>query len=187
MTISVNVATRVIYVPQADLTSLGGGRYEHDINAFRLALKDWEDSDDGMDAPDTHVHGQESTLSGVTYARKLEVINGYTVEYENGTYQVNCVGANHNVGDVKVVNSVSLVIGNSAGLISVGGADPLSLIVEGSTTWRDAIRLILAAVQGDATGLESGAPVFRDLANTKDRITSTYVTGTRTVTSRDAS
>lgn len=117
MTISVNVATRVIYVPQADLTSLGGGRYEHDINAFRLALKDWEDSDDGMDAPDTHVHGQESTLSGVTYARKLEVINGYTVEYENGTYQVNCVGANHNVGDVKVVNSVSLVIGNSAGLV----------------------------------------------------------------------
>lgn len=187
MAITVDWPTKVISVPQSFLTALGGGYYELDVNDFRLALKDLEDDEEGMVWPRTHNHNTEVVLSGATYAHSVEIINGYTVTFEDGSYTVTCVGANHNLGDVKNVNSVSLVINNSAGLISVGGADPLSLIVEGSTTWRDAIRLILAAVQGDATGLESGAPVFRDLANTKDRITSTYVTGTRTVTSRDAS
>ena len=69
----------------------------------------------------THNHSTATTLSGATYARQVEVINGYTVEFQStGTpYQVTCVGANHNIGDVKVVNDVSLVIGNSAGLIQV--------------------------------------------------------------------
>lgn len=186
MALSVNALTRVIYIPQADLISLGGGKFQHDLNAFRLELKDWEDSPEGMDFPDTHRHETQSILSGVTYARKVEIINGYTVEYENGTYQVECVGANHNVADVKVINSVSLIIGNSAGLISVGGADPLALLVEGATTWRDAMRFLLAVAQGNATGLENGSPVYRDLANTKNRIECTYAAGTRTITSRDA-
>ena len=122
MTISINWATKVISVPQADLTNLGGGKYRLDVNAFRLALKDIEDSAEGMGFPDTHRHAGEATLSGVTYARQVEIVNGYTVEFENGTYQVECVGANHNIADVKVVNSVSLIIGNSAGLIVAGGA-----------------------------------------------------------------
>lgn len=116
MAISINYATRVIFVPQADLTPLGGSRYELDVDWFRLQLKDLEDDDAGMSAPDTHRHNTTVTLAGVTYARTVEIINGYTVEFENGTYTVNCVGANHNIGDVKVVNSVSLIINNSAGL-----------------------------------------------------------------------
>jgi hypothetical protein len=124
--ISINWATKVISVPQADLISLGAGRYQLDVDAFRLALKDLEDSEDGMGFPDTHRHVTEATLSGATYARQVEIINGYSVEFENGTYQVECVGANHNLGDVKVVNSVSMVIGNSAGLITVSSGSGLS-------------------------------------------------------------
>ncbi len=90
-----------------------------DVNVFRNALKDLEDDPEGMVIPDTHRHSTESTLSGVTYARQVEILPPYTVEFENGMYQVECVGANHNILDRKVVNSVSLVIGNSAGLISV--------------------------------------------------------------------
>jgi hypothetical protein len=46
------------------------------------------------------------------------VINGYTVTFQDvGTpYTVRCAGANHNIADVKTVNQVSLIIGNSAGL-----------------------------------------------------------------------
>lgn len=122
MAISVNWSTGVITVPQADLTPLGGSRYQLDVNAFRLALKDLEDSEEGMVWETTHNHNTELTLSGVTYARSFEIINGYTVEFEDGSYTVVCVGANHNIADVKVVNSVSLIIGNSAGLIAVAGA-----------------------------------------------------------------
>lgn len=116
---SINWLTKVIYVPISYLTNLGGGIYELDVDQFRLDLKDIEDSEDGMTFPRTHVHNTQVTLSGVTYARTVEIINGYTIEFENGSYTVKCTGANHNVADVKVVNSVSLLIGNSAGLITV--------------------------------------------------------------------
>lgn len=123
MAISINWSTKVITVPQADLTSLGGGIYELDVDVLRLALKSIEDSEEGMGFADTHRHNTQVTLSGVTYARTFEVINGYTITFQDtGTpYTVVCIGANHNIADVKNVNQVSLIIGNSAGLIVAGG------------------------------------------------------------------
>lgn len=119
MAISINWGTQVITIPRADLTHISGSLYELDVDAFRLALKDLEDSEDGMSFPDTHRHNTEVTLSGVTYARTVEIINGYTVTFEDvgSPYTVRCAGANHNIGDVKTINQVSLLIGNSAGLI----------------------------------------------------------------------
>lgn len=119
--VTINWLTRVILVPQSFLTLVSGVIYELDVDEFRLALKDIEDSEEGMPFPDTHRHNTEVVLSGVTYARTFEIINGYTVEFEDGAYTVRCAGANHNIGDVKVPNQVSLLIGNSAGLIVGGG------------------------------------------------------------------
>jgi hypothetical protein len=124
--ITIDYLTNIIFVPQSFLTSLGGLRYQLDVNAFRNALKDLEDDPEGIVIPDTHRHSTQSTLSGVTYARQVEILAPYTVEFENGMYQVECVGANHNILDRKVVNSVSLVIGNSAGLIVAGGGSGTS-------------------------------------------------------------
>lgn len=119
MTISINWGTKVIFVPQADLTLLSVALYSMDLNAFRLALKDLEDSEDGMAFPITHKHNTEVVLSGVTYARVIEIINGYTVTFENGAYAVTLIGANSNVGDVANINQVSVRANNSAGLIAV--------------------------------------------------------------------
>lgn len=126
MAVSVNWSTKVIYVPKADLTPKGGVVYELDVNWLRLQLKNLEDSDAGMACQDTHRHNTEVQLSGVTYARFFEIINGYTVEFEDGQYVVMCTGANHNLADVKVQNQVSLVIGNAAGLITVSSGSGLS-------------------------------------------------------------
>lgn len=117
MALSVNWATKVILVPQADLTFLGGTLYELDVDAFRLELKEIEASEEGLPFLDTHRHNTEVVLSGDIYARIIEIINGYTVEFEDGQYVVKCVGANHNLADVKVPNQVSIVVGNSSGLI----------------------------------------------------------------------
>ena len=108
MAISINWSTKIITVPQADLTAMGGGVYQLDVDAFRLALKNIEGSEEGSVFPDTHRHSTQVTLSGVTYARTFEVINGYTVTFQDtGTpYTVLCVGANHNLADVKNVNQV---------------------------------------------------------------------------------
>ena len=118
MAISVNWLTRVINVPQADLTFISGSLYELDVDAFRLTLKDLEDNEEGILFQDTHQHNTEVTVGGVTLARVFEIINDYTVTFEDGQYTVRCVSANHNISDVKNVNQVSLIIGNTAGLIA---------------------------------------------------------------------
>lgn len=129
MAISINWSTKVISVPQADLTNVSGTLYELDVDVFRLALKNLEDSDEGMAFPHTHRHNTSVTLSGVTYARTLEIINDYTVTFQDtGTpYTVRLIGANHNIADVtNYVSEVSLIVGNSAGLIMVTAGSGLS-------------------------------------------------------------
>jgi hypothetical protein len=36
-----------------------------------------------MAFPSTHIHNTAVTLSGVTYARTVEIINGYTIDFED--------------------------------------------------------------------------------------------------------
>lgn len=125
MAISINWGTKVIYVPKDFMTliqEIPTEIRELNLNTFRLALKDLEDSEEGMCFPDTHRHNTEISIAGMTLARVIEIINGYTVTFEDGQYAVNLPGANSNVGDVVNVNQVSVRTFNSAGLIvhSVG-------------------------------------------------------------------
>lgn len=119
MAISINHATRVITVPQADLTFVSAGLYELNVDTFRQWLKDYEDDVDGMTLSDTHRHNTEVTLGGVVLARTVEIINGFTVTFEDGQYAVRLAGANNNIADVMNVNQVSLRSNNSAGLVNV--------------------------------------------------------------------
>lgn len=123
MPVSINWGTKVINIPQSYLTHISGTLYELDINQFRKDLKSLEDGEEGMPFPDTHKHNTEVSLSGLTYARIVEVLDPYTVEFEDGQYVVSCSGANHNLADVKINNQVSLIINNSAGLVSSGLSD----------------------------------------------------------------
>lgn len=59
-------------------------------------------------------------------------------------------------------------------------------MIESGYTAAEILRLLAAVAQGDATGLESGSPVFKGIDGTTDRVTATYSGGTRTVTGRDA-
>lgn len=125
MATSIHWPTKVINVLQSDLTLVSGTLYELDVNALRLELKDLEDSEAGMPYPTTHNHNTELTLSGVTYARSVEIINGYTLTFEDtgSPYTVRCVGANHNLADItNFTSEVSLIVGNSAGLQVVAGS-----------------------------------------------------------------
>jgi hypothetical protein len=115
--IEINWGTKVIFVPKFFLTLLGGSLYELDTNAFRLALKELEDNAEGMVYPDTHNHNTTVLLGGIEYARIIEMINGYTVTFEDGQYSVSLVGSNNNISDVVNVNQVSVKSNNSAGLI----------------------------------------------------------------------
>jgi hypothetical protein len=122
--ISIDWATGVIFVPKADLALISAGPpeiRELDLDAFRLELKNLEDDEAGMPFLDTHEYTPPKTLGGVTLARTVEIINGYTVEFEDAQYTVNVVGGNSNMSDVKVQNQVSVNTFNSAGLIETAG------------------------------------------------------------------
>jgi hypothetical protein len=172
--ITIDWGTKVINIPQSFLTPISGVLYELDVNAFRLALKDLEDSAEGMPYPDTHRHNTELVLSGTTYARSVEIINGYTVSFESvgSHYTVRCVGANHNIADVLNFNDVNLIIGNSAGLQIVTSGSGLS-------TEQDAILQALAKIHG----LLSGTPlVVTPTSRTAGDVTQTIDTAGTTVT-----
>ena len=119
--ITIDWGTLIISVPQSYLTLIGGAFYEMDIDQFRLDLKDLEDSQQGIPFPDTHEHFTEVVLGGVTYARVVNIINGYTISFEDtGTpYRVTLTGANSNISDVtNLVANVSIDSRNSAGLVN---------------------------------------------------------------------
>jgi len=121
MPVTINWITKIITVEKADLQEIQlipTEIYRMDLDWFRYQLKALEASEEGMTFLDTHNHNTEVTLGGLTFARVIEIINGYTVTFEDGQYAVNLTGANSNVGDVVNVNQVSVRSQNSAGLIS---------------------------------------------------------------------
>ena len=121
MAISIAWGTKVINVPKSYLTNISGTLYELDTEQFRLDLKDLEDSEEGMAHLDTHRHNTEVTIAGVTYARTIEIINGYSITFEDGYYSVRLVGSNNNIFDIQSgilnQNLVQVIPTNSAGLI----------------------------------------------------------------------
>lgn len=119
MAISITWETKVINIPKNDMLliqSVPTEIRELDIDTFRLELKALEASAEGMPFIDTHSHNPPVTVGGVTLARVVEIINGYTITFEDGQYAVNLAGANSNIADVTNVNQVSVRSANSAGL-----------------------------------------------------------------------
>lgn len=192
--ITINWSTKIINIPQSYLNDLGGGIYELDTDQLRLDLKDMEDSEEGMAFPTTHNHFTTITVGGVTLARVIEIINGYTITFENGMYAVNLVGSNNNISDVANVNSVSIRSANSAGLIQVntgGGGlsadDVWNKVLESGYTAKQLMRLFASVLNGRISGAATGTEVFRDINNTKDRVIATVdENGNRTGLTLDA-
>ena len=114
---TVDWGTSVITVPLSYLTLISGSVYSLDTNQFRLDLKTLEAGTDGMPFLRTHKHNTTVTLSGITYARIFEIINGYTITFEVGNYAVILSGSNNNIIDAMNFNGVTVLGNNSAGLI----------------------------------------------------------------------
>lgn len=129
MAYSVDWLTKIVTVPQADLTLVSAGVYELDVSAFWAAVHDIQDGE-GMPYVDIMRSSAPVTLSGLDLARVVEVINGYRVEFEDGNYQVNLTGANNNILDARVQNQVSINANNSAGLIQPDITDQLAAALQ---------------------------------------------------------
>ena len=93
--------------------------YNLNTEAFKIAINDIEDSEEGVVQPQILNHNTKVLLGVIEYARVLEIINGYTVTFENASYVVNLIGSNNNILDVTNLNLVQVRSNNSAGLINL--------------------------------------------------------------------
>ena len=200
MAYSVNWATKVVTIPQSDLTLVSPGVYELDVLTFWAEIHDIQD-DEGMPYLDIMRSNAPVTLSGLTLARTVEVINGYTIEFEDGQYQVNLTGANNNLLDTRVQNQVSLNANNSAGLqvVSVGSGlsnaqdttltniESILSDIEGGYDADGLLRIILSAVAGKGGDDGNGTYRYRDIADTKDRVVAPVTGSERTSVTLDGS
>lgn len=150
MAFAYDYATLTITVPQADLTLITGTLYELDTNVFRLAVADEQDSSRGMPFPDAIQHNTEVTVAGTTFARTIEMVNGWSITFEDlANYTVRLVGSNNNLFDVENnilnQNQVQIISTNSAGLIvtAAGGG--------GLTAQQTRDAMLLAAGDGQAS------------------------------------
>lgn len=119
MAINILWATREIFVPRADMLLLQTTPVEIrqlDLNELRARLRDLEDDEEGIAFPVTHRYAQPTPIGGVTLAPVIEILEPYTVTFEDGQYAVNVVGGNTNIADRVNINQVSIRTSNSAGL-----------------------------------------------------------------------
>jgi len=126
MAYSVDWVTKIVTIPQADLVFVSTALYEININDIRIEIRGIEASEEGIvfdypvNNPDGIIaHTAPQTVAGVTLARVVEFINGFTVTFENGMYGVNIINGNSNIADVLNRNQVSVNTSNSAGAIVV--------------------------------------------------------------------
>ena len=122
MSLSIDWPTKVITVPKAYMSVIQTNPYyiyKLEINQFHLDLRTEEVTDQGIINLATHNHSTIVTLGGTTFARLVEVINGYTITFEDGQHAVSVEGGNTNIADVLNLNQVSVRTANTAGLIQV--------------------------------------------------------------------
>lgn len=113
-------------------------------------------------------------LTALASAANLAVVAGY-LDTEIAAIKAktdNLPAAPAAVGDIPTAAAIADAVHDEA--------------VDGTVTFRQSVRLANAVLGGKASGLETTAAVYRDLADTKDRITATVdVDGNRTAVTRD--
>jgi len=190
----VDWGARVVYIDRSELTEIvADDVYGLDTTWLWQTIHDLEDDVEGMNNPDIMRHSLPYTLSGVTYARAVEIINGYRVQFTgppppNDYFSVVLSGGNNNVADVFIPNPVSVISNNSAGLAEATATDAVwNEVLEGGYTARELVRIMASALAGKLSGAASANVKIRDLADSKNRIDATVdPDGNRIAVSIDA-
>lgn len=149
-----------------------------DMVAFHATLREIEASAQGMLYPKIHTY-KEVPLGGASIFPALAFVNGWTLQFPAGNWII--TGGNLDAVINPVLNcyvkqtqsaayAVSSSLGGSSGL-SV--SDIWSHAVEGTFTAEEILRLMASAMAGKVSGADTATVSFRDLSDTKNRITAT--------------
>lgn len=106
-------STKIITVPKTELTLVSGTHYTITVDYWWQLLREANYDAEGM-VFDTMYNSIAPTSST---PRIVEVVNGYTVQFENGLYSVEFINGNTNFRDVEIKNTVSVGTNNTTGFI----------------------------------------------------------------------
>jgi hypothetical protein len=133
MAMTLDPATRVFTILQGDLSPVSGTLYKADTDALRIEMMSLLASEPYIWMPDSYNHNTEVVVAGVTYARTLTTLNGYSYTFSpDSQWSVRLEGSNNDFFDIEAgflnQNQVQVIPTNSAGLIvnegqSLGQAD----------------------------------------------------------------
>ncbi len=121
MAITLDPATKIFTVPQADLVFVQGTFYKADTNAIKYEIEQLMDNEQYIWMERAINHNTVVTIAGVPYARTLELINGYSIVFTpDAQWSVRLDGSNNNFFDIEEgilnQNQVQVIPTNSAGL-----------------------------------------------------------------------
>ena len=97
MAISIDWPTKVISINKSDMVQIQTTPveiYQMNMDALHLVLRNLEDDEVGMAFETTHSYSDPVSVGGVILARVVEIINGYTVTFQDGQYRNSYL--NHN-------------------------------------------------------------------------------------------
>lgn len=122
MAITLDPATRIYSIPQADLNFVSGTFYTADTDELRKEMMDLLASEAYIWLPDSFTHATEVTVSGTTFARTLITENGFSYTFTpDSQWTVQLEGSNNDffdvAGGILNQNQVQVIPTNSAGLI----------------------------------------------------------------------
>jgi hypothetical protein len=142
MALTVDPATKVWSVLQSDLDFISGALYDLDTNELKQAMMVVLSSEDYIWMSDSFIHNTQVTVAGTTFARTIEVINGFSITLEDtgGAYSVRMINSNNNMFDVEnnILNPTSLntvISTNSGGLIVEPTSTPPTAEVIADAVW----------------------------------------------------
>jgi len=116
MALSCDWNTKIITVPQSDLSLDSGTKYNLDVTYWFQLLRELMGSIEGV-AETVNFPLYSNTPPTSSTPRIVDVTSGYTVQFENLPYSVELINGNTNIRDVEIKNQVSVGTNNTTGFI----------------------------------------------------------------------
>lgn len=146
MALTVNPATRVWSVLQADLSFISGALYDLDTNQLKQDMMAVLSSEDYIWMDDSFIHNTQVTVAGTTFARTIEVINAHSIFLEDTSlaYSVRMINSNNNMFDVEngiliPTGLVTVISTNSGGLIVEPESTPPTVVEIADAVWDESM------------------------------------------------
>jgi len=136
MAYAVDWIAKIVVIPASDLILISGTRYRLNMASFLAECRrlEWAFADGFWAEPILQHTDALIDFAGANYAGFDKIINGYVIQFSAPATRVDLLGSNNDIIDVLIVNGISVVPSNSAGLQVVSSGSGLDAVQDTKLT-----------------------------------------------------